>query len=201
MGQKTQALQVLHNAFYYKGNTLYTSGRDIRAYATYALLEDEAGNWKEAALAYDLAGVPGVLTFNGIWPSLNLKFSINRPDTTLLAAAAHTVIGNVLSSPQIQINGSDGYDHAYDPAIAQLERAVKLAPNWSAAWFFLGRALQCAHRYQQALAAFNQGVKAAGRDKKAVEQIQGGMLWDLSKLADAQRKTAQTGVVASSLTH
>ncbi len=207
MGQKTQALQVLHNAFYYKGNTLYTSGRQRRAYATYALLEDEAGNWKEAVLAYQLAGAYGqpngeiMKTDNHGCPNIDLMFSVSTPEPKLLAAAAHAVIGNSLSNPQIQINGSDGYDHAYDPAIAQLERAVKLAPNWSAAWFFLGRALQCAHRYQQALAAFNQGVKAAGRDKKAVEQIQGGMLWDLSKLADAQRKTAQTGVVASSLTH
>ncbi len=207
MGQKTQALQVLHNAFYYKGNTLYTSGRDIRAYATYALLEDEAGNWKEAVLAYQLAGAYGQVngevnkTGSHGCPNIDLVFSIDTPDPTLLAAAAHAVIGNVLSAPSFQIKGSDGYDHAYDPAIAQLERAVSLAPKWSTGWLYLGLTLQRDQRYQQALYAFNQSIKDAGKNKKVVKQIEGEMVWGVRRLIDAQHQAAQTGVSTPAPTH
>ena len=207
MNQKVQALQVLHNAFYYKGNTLYTSGRDIRAYATYALLEDEAGNWKEAVLAYQLAGADGQpdsyvkKTDNDGCPNIDLVFSIDTPEPTLLAAAAHAVIGNALSSPPIHINGRDGYDHAYDPAIAQLERAVSLAPKWSTGWLYLGLELQNAHRYQQALNAFNQSIKDAGKNKIVVMQIERVMMWRVRKLIDVQHKAAHTGASAPAPAH
>ncbi len=207
MGQKTQALQVLHNAFYYKGNTLYTSGRQRRAYATYALLEDEAGNWKEAVLAYQLAGADGQpdsyvkKTDNHGCPNIDLVFFIDTPEPTLLAAAAHAVIGNALSSPPIHINGRDGYDHAYDPAIAQLERAVSLAPKWSTGWLYLGLELQNAHRYQQALNAFNQSIKDAGKNKIVVMQIERVMMWRVRKLIDVQHKAAHTGASAPAPAH
>ncbi len=207
MGRKAQALQVLHNAFYAKGFNLYTSGRNRRAYATYALLEDEAGNWKEAVLAYQLAGAYGQVngeimkTDNHGCPNIDLVFSQDTPNPTLLAAAAHAVIGNALSSPLIQVNSSDGYNHAYDPAIAQFQQAVSLAPTWSTGWFYFGRVLQTAHRYQQALTAFDQSIKYAGTDKKVVKQIEGDMDWQVVNLADAKRKAVQTGVSAPAPAH
>ncbi len=184
MGNKLQAMQVLHDAYYANGNNLYTSGCDRRAYSTYALLEDEAGNWKEAVLAYSLAGVEskdvnnapyGIPNFNktggyGV-PNIDIVFSADKPEPVLLAAAAHAVIGVTLSFPNNIITGNDGHNHAYDQSIAQLQRAVALAPNWPIGWYYLGVTLKRANRSQQATEAFNQAVKTAGTNKKLLKLI------------------------------
>ena len=184
MGNKLQAMQVLHDAYYANGNNLYTSGCDRRAYSTYALLEDEAGNWKEAVLAYSLAGVCskdvnnapyGTPNFNktgnhGV-PNIDIVFSPDKPQPVLLAAAAHAVIGVTLSFPNNIITGNDGHNHAYDQSIAQLQRAVALAPNWPIGWYYLGVTLKRANRSQQATEAFNQAVKTAGTNKKLLKLI------------------------------
>lgn len=197
MGHKADALHELHNAFYAQGRNLYTSGRDIKGYATYALLEDEAGNWKEAALAYDLAGVPGTLEFNNIWPSLRIKFAADKPEPVLLAAAAHVVIGYDILTPRMIITDKDGNHHEYDQNIAQLQRAVTLEPKWPVGWFYLGRALKRAQRYQQAVDAFNRVISLAGTDKKLVAETNDEMGYAVLMVRRAKHEAAQSSGIST----
>ena len=58
-------------------------------------------------------------------------------------------------------------------AVAHLERAVELKPDYSAAWKQLGRALAAAGEPVAALAAFERGlaVAAANGDKQTTKEI------------------------------
>lgn len=59
-------------------------------------------------------------------------------------------------------------------AATHLRRAVELDPAYSAAWKILGKALESAHRDDEALAAWREGIAAAERkgDKQAMREMQ-----------------------------
>lgn len=59
-------------------------------------------------------------------------------------------------------------------AVTHLQRAVALDAGYSAAWKLLGKALSAAHREEDALAAWREGVAAAERkgDKQAMKEMQ-----------------------------
>ena len=59
-------------------------------------------------------------------------------------------------------------------AATHLRRAVELDPTYSAAWKMLGKALASAHRDDEALSAWRDGVAAAERkgDKQAMREMQ-----------------------------
>jgi Tfp pilus assembly protein PilF len=61
-----------------------------------------------------------------------------------------------------------------DAAVVHLQRAVAIDPTYSAAWKLLGKALAAAHREEDALAAWRDGVAAAQRrgDKQAMKEMQ-----------------------------
>jgi len=61
-----------------------------------------------------------------------------------------------------------------EAAATHLRRAVELDPTYSAAWKMLGRALASAHRDDEALAAWREGIAAAERkgDKQAMREMQ-----------------------------
>ncbi len=61
-----------------------------------------------------------------------------------------------------------------ETAAAHLRRAVELDPAYSAAWKLLGKALAAAHRHDEALAAWRDGIAAAERrgDKQAMREMQ-----------------------------
>jgi predicted Zn-dependent protease len=61
-----------------------------------------------------------------------------------------------------------------DAAAAHLQRAVELDPAYSAAWKMLGKALASAHRDDEALSAWREGIAAAERkgDKQAMREMQ-----------------------------
>jgi tetratricopeptide (TPR) repeat protein len=61
-----------------------------------------------------------------------------------------------------------------DNAATHFRRAVELDPAYSAAWKMLGKALAAAHRNEEALAAWNEGIAAAERrgDKQAMREMQ-----------------------------
>ena len=60
-----------------------------------------------------------------------------------------------------------------EAAGTHLRRAVELDPTYSAAWKMLGRALASAHRDDEALAAWHEGIAAAERkgDKQAMREM------------------------------
>jgi Flp pilus assembly protein TadD len=59
-------------------------------------------------------------------------------------------------------------------AVVHFRRAVELDPSYSAAWKMLGKALLAAQRFDDALAAWGEGVAAAERkgDKQAMREMQ-----------------------------
>jgi Tfp pilus assembly protein PilF len=59
-------------------------------------------------------------------------------------------------------------------AAVHFRRAVELDPSYSAAWKMLGKALVASQRFDEALAAWDQGVGAAERkgDKQAMREMQ-----------------------------
>lgn len=59
-------------------------------------------------------------------------------------------------------------------AAVHLKRAVELDPAYSAAWKVLGKALAAAHRDDEALAAWREGISAAARkgDKQAMREME-----------------------------
>src|SRR5690242_14726467 len=61
-----------------------------------------------------------------------------------------------------------------DAAATHLRRAVELDPSYSAAWKMLGKALASAHRDDEALAAWRNGIAAAERkgDKQAMREME-----------------------------
>jgi len=61
----------------------------------------------------------------------------------------------------------------YSDAIAHLQKAVELKPDYSAAWRQLGRALAANEQLTDAKAAFDQGEKVAesNGDKQAAKEI------------------------------
>jgi len=61
-----------------------------------------------------------------------------------------------------------------EAAATHLQRAVELDPTYSAAWKMLGKALASAHRDEDALAAWREGIAAAERkgDKQAMREMQ-----------------------------
>jgi predicted Zn-dependent protease len=61
-----------------------------------------------------------------------------------------------------------------EAAATHLRRAVELDPAYSAAWKMLGKALASAHRDDEALAAWREGIAAAARkgDKQAMREMQ-----------------------------
>ncbi|TMG83063.1 MAG: tetratricopeptide repeat protein [Betaproteobacteria bacterium] len=61
-----------------------------------------------------------------------------------------------------------------EAAAMHLQRAVELDPTYSAAWKMLGKALASAHRDEDALAAWREGIAAAERkgDKQAMREMQ-----------------------------
>jgi predicted Zn-dependent protease len=61
-----------------------------------------------------------------------------------------------------------------EAAVTHLRRAVELDPMYSAAWKMLGKALASAHRDDEALSAWREGIAAAERkgDKQAMREMQ-----------------------------
>jgi predicted Zn-dependent protease len=61
-----------------------------------------------------------------------------------------------------------------EAAATHLRRAVELDSAYSAAWKMLGKALESAHRDDEALAAWREGIAAAERkgDKQAMREMQ-----------------------------
>jgi predicted Zn-dependent protease len=61
-----------------------------------------------------------------------------------------------------------------EAAVQHLRRAVAIDPEYSAAWKLLGKALDAAHREDEALTAWREGVAAAERkgDKQAMKEMQ-----------------------------
>jgi predicted Zn-dependent protease len=59
-------------------------------------------------------------------------------------------------------------------AMSQLQRAVELNPNYSAAWKLLGKAMIAAGDPEGALAAYRKGVAAAQQtgDKQTLREMQ-----------------------------
>ena len=58
-------------------------------------------------------------------------------------------------------------------AVSHLEQAVKLDPQYSAAWKGLGKALDAAGRGERALQAYRQGIEVAEKkgDKQAAKEM------------------------------
>ncbi len=159
MGRKAAALNALHDLFYHNGNTLYTSGFGLKPYMTYAFLEDEAGNWKEAALAYNLAGGgPRGKYFNGVWPTVSMNFTPNHPQATLLAAAANVMLGKCSWDAHLNETGNA----AFSDALAYMRTATGLEPNWPVGWFYLHLVLKAAGHHHQADVAYHRALSLAG---------------------------------------
>ncbi len=159
VGRKAAALNVLHELFYHNGNTLFTSGLLMKPYMTYALLEDEAGNWKEAALAYNLAGGgPRGKYFNGVWPTVSMNFTPNHPQATLLAAAANVMLGKCSWDAHLNETGNA----ALSDALAYMRTATGLEPNWPVGWFYLHLVLKAAGHHHQADVAYHRALSLAG---------------------------------------
>ena len=64
-------------------------------------------------------------------------------------------------------------DKQFEPAITHLQQAVKLKPDYSAAWRVLGRALAANDQLTEARQAFDQGeqVAMANGDKQTAKEI------------------------------
>lgn len=62
----------------------------------------------------------------------------------------------------------------YDKAIEHLRKAVALDPKYSAAWKLLGKALTEAGRTDEAVKAYEDGIRVAEEkgDKQAVKEMQ-----------------------------
>lgn len=64
-------------------------------------------------------------------------------------------------------------DKQFEPAITHLQQAVKIKPDYSAAWRVLGRALAANEQLNEAKQAFDQGaqVAEANGDKQTAKEI------------------------------
>ena len=160
--RNAEALAVLHAEFYRKGSTLYTSGFMMKPYITYALLEDEAGNWREAALAYDLAGGKIAKTQNCDMPNIVCSFNANNPQPLFLKAAANAVLG--ICSFNTHYN--DTGNAAFSDALAYFHTATRLEPHWPVAWYYLSLVLARAGHQHQGDRAYNRALSAAGGMKQ-----------------------------------
>ncbi len=156
-GQKRAALQLLHNLFYQKGKSLVTSGNRLKPHMIYALLCDEAGNWREAVTAYNL--VYPLANDGGSMPKLALVFEVSKPEPMLLAAAIHVCLGlkDFFSLSQGNLKSLQ--------ALAQYRKALQLEPNWDVANFYYAQILRKLHRTKEAEAAFKHTLILAGNDK------------------------------------
>ncbi len=162
-GDKADALRLLHDSLYYAGRNLYTSGFMMKPYTTYALLEDEAGNWKEAALAYDLAGGgPKGKYFNGIWPNVEMNFTANHPEPMLLAAAANVMLGKCSWDAH---DGETG-NAAFSDALKYMRTATRLEPRWPVGWYYLSLVLGAAKHPHQSDEAYKRALSLAGSVRK-----------------------------------
>lgn len=65
-------------------------------------------------------------------------------------------------------------ENEFDQAIDHLREAVRLKPNYSAAWRMLGRSLAAADQPQLALDAFDEGLRIAesNGDKQASKEME-----------------------------
>ncbi len=158
-GDKTAAFKLLRNSLYYGGRNLYTSGFRLKPYMTYALLEDEAGNWKEAALAYNLAGGgPNGKISESEGPNVPYTFSLNRPEFRQLAAAANVMLGTLSWDAHFNDTGNA----ALSDALAYMRTATNLEPKWPVGWFYRYRVLKAAKHPHQATEAYHRAVSLAG---------------------------------------
>ena len=195
-GQPQQALQVFHDYFYkkhpgYKQVFGLLDNLDPVAYCTYSLLELQAGNWKEAAAAFDLAGAYYHVHFReqkppfafkpvsyvlkllsrqapgnkigGAIPALRLFFSPDYPQPALLRSACEVVLGyNLIMGITHPVYGTISGSHLYDRAVYMLADAVAQAPNLKTAWYYYGDALAHQMHYQQALSAMHRALLLNG---------------------------------------
>ncbi len=195
-GQPQQALQVFHDYFYKKHpgtNQVYGLLDNLKpvAYCTYSLLELQAGNWKEAAAAFDLAGAYHEVQFyelnppftspsvsymlkllsrqapgnkiGGAIPALRLFFSPDYPQPALLRAACEVVLGeSLISTITTPVYGTISGSHLYDRAVYMLADAVAQAPNLKTAWYYSGDALAHQMHYRQALSAMHRALLLNG---------------------------------------
>ena len=157
-GDKSAGFKLLHDGLYYEGHNLYTSGFRMRQYMTYALLEDEAGNWKEAALAYNLAGGSIAKTQNSGQPNIVCAFNVNNPQPRYLKAAACAVLGICSWNEHRDETGNA----ALSTALAYMRTATRLEPNWPVAWFYLHLVLKAAGHHHQADVAYHRALSLAG---------------------------------------
>ncbi len=158
-GNKTAAFKLLRNSLYYGGRNLYTSGFRVKPYMTYALLEDEAGNWKEAALAYNLAGGgPQGKIYESEGPNVPFTFPLNRPEFRQLAAAANVMLGTLSWDAHFNDTGNA----ALSDALAYMRTATNLEPKWPVGWFYRYRVLKAAKHPHQATEAYHRAVSLAG---------------------------------------
>lgn len=122
----------------------------------YALLSLKAGNWTQALAAYQKALRGLGLQESPVMPHMDLAFSPDDPQPTMLAAAIHVARG-------LTYNG--GCDWAYnsqdDKALAEYQKALALDPNWDLANYYYGYGLQHLGRTAQASAAFQKTLKIA----------------------------------------
>jgi uncharacterized protein HemY len=65
-------------------------------------------------------------------------------------------------------------ENRFDHAIDHLREAVRLKPDYSAAWRMLGRSLAAANQPQLALDAFDEGLRIAesNGDKQALKEME-----------------------------
>jgi predicted Zn-dependent protease len=78
-------------------------------------------------------------------------------------------------APLLRFSLGNEYMKQNEPALAaqHLQQAVRLDPNYSAAWKLLGKALAEAQQLTEALAAYRQGIVVAEArgDKQAAKEM------------------------------
>lgn len=122
-----------------------TFPRDVEAVTRYGLLAEQAGQWREAVQAYEIARErlnpkPMLL--------LDVEFDPKTPQPAQLRAMLHVVRGLTLDE-----------QGKHEDALSAYTEATRLQPNQPLAQFYLGRGLQKAGRAAEARAAFQKAAQ------------------------------------------
>lgn len=160
-GETAPALETYRKLYTDEHFAHSTTLSDVTVLMNYAILLDQAGEWKDAVWAYEKGLSNITVTDSGNLPKIDAHFTADTPQPAALEAGARIALGL-----QYSFYGNPDNSKALD----EYDKALSLEPDWAIANFYHADGLKRLGRTAEAKAAFAKTMEISqGSVKEAAE--------------------------------